>query len=135
MIDSYIPDTLISRAIFFTVMFSGCHIERFYGNRHNVRNWSRKNNSVIPSVLTSWSRAASSSSKDGKGKVSNSDTKGECKNDSGKTVADVNVRPSAETERMIKSIAEALKDSQPLDTVEKAAKLEGALSELVRFLF
>ena len=79
-------------------------------------------------AIFSWSRTASSSSNNGKKDVSAKPRK----ETQSSSAEDGPTRPSAETEKMIRSIAETLKEKKPAEPLEELNKLNGVMSELVR---
>ena len=96
---------------------------------------SRRNYSKISGVDTSYLRALralSTSSKDGKSDKT-TDTKSDERDSGSKLVDDARLSTGTETERMIRSIAEAVGDTGPMDHIEKIDKLDKALSKLVQY--
>ena len=77
-------------------------------------------------------RALSTSSKDGKSDKT-TDTKSDERDSGSKLVDDDRLSTGTETERMIRSIAEAVGDTGPMDHIEKLDKLDAALSKLVQY--
>lgn len=105
----------------------GCHITRL--QESHVQQGSRVARRIKHNLFTaifSWSRTASSSSKNGKKDVSAKPRK----ETQASSAEDGPTRPSAETEKMIRSIAETLKAKKPAEPLEELNKLNGVMSEL-----
>ena len=113
---------------------SGCHIARLTARERCICR-SRRNNSKISGVDTSYLRALralSTPSKDEKSDKT-TDTNSDERDSGSKLVDDARLSTGTETERMIRSIAEAVGDTGPMDHIEKLDKLDKALSKLVQY--
>ena len=112
----------------------GCHIARLTARERCICR-SRRNNSKISGVDTSYLRALRALSTSSKGGKSDKTTDTKSDERDSRSKADENARLSTgtETERMIRSIAEAVKDTGPMDHIEKIDKLDAALSKLVQY--
>lgn len=86
---------------------------------------TRRKKSLIAHVLTLWSRTASSSTKDGRSSPGSTGSE-----PSASSAENAARRSDAETEKLIRSIADAVTDTSPAKPVEQIHRLEGAMSEL-----